>query len=298
MAVRPVFRFAPSPNGLLHLGHAYSALLNQHLAMKSGGDLLLRIEDIDVARCTPTFEAAIGTDLAWLGLRWREPIRRQSAHFALYGAVLDRLAARDLVYPCFCTRGDIARALAGKARWPRDPDGSPLYPRTCRTLVASERERRIIAGHPFCLRLDHVVAAAAVGGGRLTWTEYREGASPALCPVLPRVWGDAVLRRKDIPASYHLAVVVDDAVQAVTDVVRGEDLWPATSLHRLLQALLGYPEPAYHHHVLVRDDTGQKLSKSRGSESLARLRDAGVTADQIRHRLDRLPSPQFEARFC
>ncbi len=289
MAVRPTFRFAPSPNGKLHLGHAYSALRNRHLADERGGALLLRIEDIDVVRCTPAFEAAIQSDLTWLGIKWQGPVRRQSEHFACYAAALGKLTARGLVYPCFCTRGDIARALAGRLAWRRDPDGSPLYPGTCRELGHAERARRM-ARDGFCLRLDLGRAVAALGSA-LSWAEYHEGPHPVRMAAIPELWGDAVLRRKDIPTSYHVAVVVDDALQGVTEVVRGEDLLQATSLHRLLQALLDLPEPVYHHHRLLRDAAGHKLSKSRGSKTLAEWREQGLTPKQVRRLVEGLAGP-------
>jgi glutamyl-Q tRNA(Asp) synthetase len=278
---RRTFRFAPSPNGRLHLGHAYSALLNQRLAEAAKGDLLLRMEDIDTARCTAAFEASIKEDLHWLGFRWHGSIRRQSDHFALYGAALDLLAARQLLYPCFCTRGDIARALVGRSDWPRDPDGSSLYPGTCRHLDPAVRARFLAEGRPFQLRLD-MAAALKTLTGALVWTEYREGETPEIQAANPAAWGDAVLRRKDIPASYHIAVVVDDALQGITDVVRGADLLEATGLHRLLQELLGSAAPAYHHHRLILDVEAQKLSKSRQSPTLVDLRQSGATPEDVR----------------
>lgn len=284
MTSTPVFRFAPSPNGRLHLGHAYSALLNRRLADRTGGVLLLRMEDIDPLRCTPGHEAAIEDDLAWLGVTWSGPVLRQSARSGFYGETLDRLAARHLLYPCFCTRGEVARGVAAVPDWPRDPDGSPVYPGTCRGLGADERHRRMAGGAPFCLRLDVSRALDGVPAP-LTWAECREGDPAAPQTADPVAWGDAVLRRRDVPTSYHLAVVADDADQGVTDVVRGEDLLAATGLHRLLQVLLGLPAPTYHHHALVRDAAGQKLSKSRGSPALADLRRTGVTPADVRHRL-------------
>lgn len=281
-------RFAPSPNGPLHLGHAYSALRNAVVAERLGGRFLLRIEDIDTARCSPVFEAGIEADLAWLGLSWERPVRRQSQHGAAYGAALDRLHDDDLLFPCFCTRGDIARATAGRTDWPRDPDGAPLYPGTCRALPERERARRIADGQPHALRLDAAAAAARLPGA-LTWIECGEGDRPLLHEASAERWGDAVLRRKDLPGSYHVAVVVDDAAQNITDVVRGADLLEATSLHRLLQTLLGLPAPRYHHHRLVLDREGGKLSKSRGAPALADLRASGVSPGDVRAMaLDRL----------
>ncbi|WOJ88392.1 tRNA glutamyl-Q(34) synthetase GluQRS [Methylocapsa polymorpha] len=280
-----VFRFAPSSNGYLHLGHAYSALLNFEMARATGGRLLLRIEDIDIERCRPEFERAIYEDLCWLGLAWEEPVRRQSEHFAEYASALDRLGAQGLTYPCFCTRGEIMVAVASKPDWPRDPDGSPLYPGTCKHLSQEERRRRLAAGQLAAQRIDMEAALARVGF-RLGWREYSgagmEGRDVAAEPGL---WGDAVLSRKDIPTSYHIAVVFDDALQGATDVVRGEDLFMATSLHRLLQVLLDLPAPSYHHHPLLRDASGQKLSKSLRAKSLRALRQEGLSAAAAREKL-------------
>jgi len=279
----PVFRFAPSPNGYLHLGHALSALLNFDMARASGGRLLLRIEDIDAARCRSEYERAIYEDLAWLGIAWEEPVRRQSAHFDDYRAALAQLA--PLTYPSFESRGEIARLVAERERqgaWPRDPDGAPLYPGDARALTDAERRRRIDAGEPYTLRLE--MAAAIAKFGALTWNE--SGAGPAgetgSVAASPRQWGDVVLARKDLPTSYHLSVGVDDALQGVTHVVRGQDLFWSTSVHRLLQALLGLPVPCYHHHRLVLDADGQKLSKSTRATALRALRDGGATPSDIR----------------
>lgn len=245
--------------------------------------MLLRMENIDRERCTPAFEAAIAEDLAWLGLRWEQPVRRQSEHFALYTATLDRLHGHSLLYPCYCTRGDIAQAIGGRA-WPRDPDGASLYPGTCRHLSPGQRAEREAAGRRRCLRLD-MTAAIAAQGGLLSWRECRETGSAAAVPADPAAWGDIVLARRDMPASYHIAVVTDDEAQGITDVVRGEDLLQATSLHRLLQELLGFRAPAYHHHRIICDDTGRKLSKSRGSPSLRAMRADGLTPHHVCERL-------------
>lgn len=288
----PVCRFAPSPNGPLHLGHAYSALRNAAVARRGGGRLLVRMENIDLARCPPGNEAAILGDLAWLGVTWDTPVRRQSEHMALYRAALDKLDDRGLLYPCFCTRGDILRAIGDRPDWPRDPDGTPLYPGTCRGRSGRERARRMAEGTGYALRLDGARAQRALAGP-LAWTEYGEGEAPCPVEARPADWGDPVLRRRDIPASYHVAVVVDDAAQGVSDVVRGTDLFAATGLHRLLQALLGLPAPRYHHHRLVTGEDGRKLSKSRGAPALADLRRAGLAAGEvealIEARLARLP---------
>jgi len=287
---RPVFRFAPSPNGYLHLGHALSALLNGEAAAQSHGRLLLRIEDIDPARSRPEFIEAIFADLGWLGLTWEQPVRCQSEHLDLYREALEELRRRDLLYPCFCTRGAIARAVAaaetaGEAA-PRDPDGALLYPGTCRALAPEEASRRIGAGEPHAWRLR--MAEAAAMAGSLTWREHA-GAVPDsgwhTVAAEPQAFGDVALGRRDAPASYHLAVVCDDAAQGVTQVVRGRDLFAATSVHRLLQQLLHLREPGYHHHRLVLDDDGRKLSKSIASTSLRQLRASGVSPDEIRRRI-------------
>jgi len=285
----PVFRFAPSPNGHLHLGHAYSALLNFDLARQSGGTLLLRIEDIDATRCRPEFEAAIYEDLAWLGIAWAEPVRRQSEHLETYRAAVARLARAGLVYPAFESRAEIAAMVAARdaeGRWPRDPDGAPLYPGVARTLSAEAREKMIASGAPYALRLGMAAARACVPQ-RLTWTEL--GAGPGnetgIVEAVPEAWGDVVLARKETPTSYHLSVVIDDALQGVTDVVRGRDLFWATSVHRLLQHLLDLPAPRYRHHGLVLDEAGHKLSKSTRATALRALRAAGVTPAEIRRRV-------------
>lgn len=273
-----VFRFAPSPNGFLHLGHAFSALLNDRLARESGGRFLLRIEDIDTGRARPEFEQAIYEDLAWLGLDWERPVRRQSEHFDDYARALMRLDALGLLYACDCRRSDIVRAAQSRSDGPRDPDGAPHYPGTCR-LKPNRSAEEVLATGGVALRLDMRKAIERAGQG-LSW---REGGS--LVSADPARWGDVILARKDTPASYHLAVVVDDAIQGVTDVVRGRDLYHATSVHRLLQRLLDLPEPRYRHHDLLCDTTGEKLAKSRKSETLLDLRLSGVSGEDIRRRL-------------
>jgi len=285
----PVFRFAPSPNGPLHLGHAYSALLNFDLAQERGGRFLLRIEDIDPARCRPEFEAAIYQDLAWLGLAWEMPVRRQSEHLGEYRRAVEKLSELGLVYPSFESRAEIARLVAQREAegvWPRDPDGAPLYPGSARLLSSGERTRLIESGAPYALRLDMEVAIARAGD--LSWTEQGEGPDGETGPIAarPQAWGDVILTRKETPTSYHLSVVIDDALQGVTDIVRGQDLFHATSVHRLLQRLLGLPEPVYRHHRLIRDEDGHKLSKSSGSTGLRELRASGAGAADVRGLLD------------
>ena len=278
----PVFRFAPSPNGYLHLGHALSALLNADRARAGGGRLLLRIEDIDAARCRPEYEKAIDEDLAWLGLAWERPVRRQSEHLGDYRAALAKLDDMGLIYPSFESRAEIAQLVAQREPWPRDPDGAPLYPGNAKAMPAAERARRIAAGAPYALRLD--MAAATARAGALTWEETGAGPSGETGSIAanPGIWGDVVLARKETPTSYHLAVVVDDAAQGVTEVVRGRDLFHATSVHRLLQALLGLAVPHYHHHRLILDAQGNKLSKSTYATGLHELRARGAGAADIR----------------
>lgn len=273
----PVHRFAPTPNGQLHLGHARSALLNFEAARASGGRFLLRMEDIDPTRCRPEFEAAIFDDLRWLGLDWETPVRRQSAHMGDYAAALDRLDAMGLVYRSFESRADIRRAVEMRPSWPHDPDGAPVFPFARDEMSAQERRRRFEAGQPFALRLDMKAAMARLAGP-LSWFEDGEGRIPVDLPA----WGDVVIARKEVPTSYHLAVVVDDAAQGVTHVIRGADLKPSTSVHRLLQHLLGLPEPRYRHHALVLDAEGRKLSKSIGSEGIAALAGQGLIPQQVR----------------
>ena len=255
------------------------------MAREFGGRLLLRIEDIDTERCRPEYEAAIYEDLRWLGISWVEPVRRQSEHFDDYAAAIAELEAQGLLYPSFESRSELNAMVAEldrHGRWPRDPDGVPIYPGRARKLSAAERTRRRAAGEPFALRL--AMDAAVARAGALTWTET--GAGPhgqtGLVTAAPQMWGDVVLARKETPTSYHLAAVLDDALQGVTDVVRGQDLFWATGIHRLIQALLGLPEPAYHHHKLILDDEGRKLSKSTQSTGLRELRAAGATPRDIR----------------
>ena len=269
-----VTRFAPSPTGYLHLGHAYSALVGWRAAREGGGRFLLRIEDIDRARCRPEFTAAIFEDLAWLGLDWDGEVRVQSEHFGDYRAALDRLAARGLLYPCFCTRAGIKAEVREAARAPHGIDG-PLYPGTCRALAPAERERRIAAGASFALRLD--AARAATLAGPLWWRDEIAGRVAAD----PASHGDVVLARKDTPTSYHLAVTVDDAAQGVTLVTRGEDLFAATHIHRLLQALLDLPVPRWRHHPLLTDAGGRRYAKRDRALTLRALREAGRTPPEV-----------------
>jgi glutamyl-Q tRNA(Asp) synthetase len=274
-----VTRFAPSPTGRLHLGHAYSAILAHDYARERGGRFLLRIEDIDPGRTRDEFVAGILEDLAWLGLSWDGEVVRQSLRLPLYGQALERLKARGLVYPCFCTRSAIAAEIAASAAAPHGPDG-PLYPGACRRLSAEEREAR--AGEPHAWRLD--VAKASAEAGALYWND-----GDTEVQAEPEAHGDVVLARKDAPVSYHLAVTVDDAAQGVTDVVRGRDLYSATDVHRLLQALLGLPAPHYHHHPLITDPEGRRLAKRHGAPALADLRaegaDGRALADTLRDRV-------------
>lgn len=286
----PVFRFAPSPNGELHLGHALSAMLNFDMAREAGGRFLLRIEDIDPARCRTEYEAQIYEDLRWLGLDWEVPVRRQSEHVAEYRAALDALKTRGLVYPAFLSRAEVKAHVTNHekncGRWKYDPDGTPHYPTFERDLDPDEAAERIARGdrHMWRLNADKAVGALKGAAMPLTWTETNIG-NPHSAPANPAVWGDVVLWRWDAPSSYHLSVVLDDALQGVTHVVRGMDLFHATHVHRLLQELLGLPAPVYHHHPLIKDDTGQKLSKSIASTGLRALRESGETPSGIRRRL-------------
>jgi glutamyl-Q tRNA(Asp) synthetase len=281
----PVFRFAPSPNGYLHLGHAFSALLNFDLARRTGGRFLLRIEDIDATRCRLEFEQAIYEDLSWLGITWEAQVRRQSEHLAVHRDALEKLTARALIYPSFESRAEIARLVAKREEegpWPRDPDGAPLYPGHARSLSPEQRAQLLRSDAPYALRLD--MAAARACAGQLHWAEQGAGPKGETGTIVarPDAWGDVILARKETPTSYHLAVVMDDALQGVTEVVRGEDLFWSTSVHRLLQRLLGLPEPAYRHHRLILDSDRRKLSKSSAATGLRELRAAGATPAEIR----------------
>jgi glutamyl-Q tRNA(Asp) synthetase len=268
-----ITRFAPSPTGYLHLGHAFSAFNAWKRARSEHGRFLLRLEDIDPERCRPEYAAAIQADLAWLGLDWDGPPRVQSNHLADYRRVLDELSVRELVYPCFCTRADIMREFAASAAAPHGPDGAPLYSGACRRLSPTERADRIASGERFALRLD----MAATHQRGLTFREEGEG----LIACHPERFGDVVLARKDAPASYHLCVAHDDALQGVTLVTRGIDLKPATDLHRLLQALMGWPEPVYAHHRLLVDAAGRRLAKRDKAKTIRSLRAEGIPARAI-----------------
>ena len=272
-----VTRFAPSPNGFLHLGHAFSALTAFDAARAADGRFLLRIEDVDVARARPELEAAIYEDLAWLGIEWETPARRQSEHLGDYAGALDRLDARGLLYPCFCTRNEIENALTA----PHGPEGA-IYPGTCRTASADARAAQRASGRPFARRLDLAHALAAAGPLDFIESGHRIAVDAAR---LAAEIGDAVLARKDVPASYHVAVVHDDALQGVTHVIRGDDLAFATPLHRLLQRLLDLPTPEYRHHRLVTDATGKRFAKRDGAATLQALRTTGVTPEEIRARI-------------
>jgi len=282
-AAPPVFRFAPSPNGALHLGHAYSALLNQRMAREAGGSLLLRIEDIDTARCTPELEAAMLHDLAWLGIEWSGEPRRQSQHFSAYVEALDKLRQDGLIYPAFMSRAEIRNAVEDKSDWPCDLDGNPHYPGDERSWSAKQRESMIVNRPNHAWRLDMRVALERADNGQ-SWTEYGHESDKDNRTVVaaPSAWGDVILARSDTPTSYHLSVVLDDAQQSITHVVRGKDLYHATSIHRLLQELLGLPAPQYHHHDLILAEDGRKLSKSSDDTSLQSLRKAGHTPADIR----------------
>ncbi|MGH8206122.1 MAG: tRNA glutamyl-Q(34) synthetase GluQRS [Steroidobacteraceae bacterium] len=282
-------RFAPSPTGLLHLGHAFAALVAADAAQ--GGRFVLRIEDLDRGRARAEYEQAICEDLRWLGLSWHEPLLRQSERSGAYRAALAQLAAREVLYPCFCTRAQIAAEIARALEAPQGPEAAAVYPRTCRALTAAEREQRIASGAPYALRLDTARAAEALPA--LTFAECGAGPDGQHGPIAvqPSLLGDVVLARKDVPASYHLAVVVDDAFQDITLVTRGNDLYAATHVQRLLQALLGLPAPRYAHHRLILDAQGQKLSKRDRAISLRSLREGGASAQDIRQRLECARSP-------
>lgn len=280
---QPTIRFAPSPTGYLHIGHAYSALLAYKAAQDLNGRFLLRIEDIDQGRCRPEFEQAIYEDLAWLGLEWETPVRLQSAHFDDYAGALSKLQAAGLLYPCFCTRKEILREIALSPSAPHGPDGAQ-YPGICRELDAAEAEARIAQGHAYALRLDSGRAFHLLAERRQDQLEFVDQIRGRF-PVTAQAIGDVVLARKDTPTSYHLSVVLDDHIQGVTHIIRGEDLLAATGVHRVLQALLGLNVPEYHHHRLVRDAGGERLAKRRYSPTIRDLRAAGQRSRELRSRI-------------
>ena len=284
---KPVFRFAPSPNGLLHLGHAYSALLNQKMAREAQGKLLLRIEDIDIQRCTPELETQMLHDLEWIGFEWDEKPRRQSQHFDDYAEALKRLKDQDFVYPSTLSRSEIKKIISAKKDqdidWPCDPDGTPLYPGAERELSRSQCEEIFESGNNYALRLNTQKLNNHIGK-KLSWTEITDDQITKVT-AKPLAWGDVIIARKDFPMSYHLCCTVDDAIQGITHVVRGKDLYDATSIHCMLNAFFGHEQPVYHHHELILDVTGQKLSKSKQHKSLKELRSEGLKGEQIREQL-------------
>ncbi len=277
----PLLRFAPSPNGYLHLGHAYSALFTHKMALRENGRWLLRIEDIDPTRCRKEFVTAIFEDLHWLGLEWPHDVLFQSSRFDAYAHALEQLKQQGLIYPCFCTRTQIRNVASSRT----DPDGAPLYPGTCTSLSEKEIAQKRACKLPVQWRLDMRKACEKTGPLSFTEMPPLPGARPQVRFANPTRWGDVVLQRKDTPTSYHLAVVVDDAFQNITHVTRGRDLEAATDIHMLLQMLLGLPTPTYTFHRLITDAGNLKLSKSRGSPSLKDLRKAGVSPSDIRTRL-------------
>ena len=279
-----VFRFAPSPNGELHLGHAYSASLNFQMAKQTGGQFLLRIEDIDTERCRPDLETQMLHDLEWLGIEWNETPRRQSEHFETYRDALDTLEDAGLIYPAFMSRREIKTTVENwGASWKTDPDGVPIYPGDEKNW-SDDRIQQMQADRPTHTKRLDMQAACHHVGSTLHWEETGSGpeGETGLVEADPQAWGDVVLGRSDTPTSYHLSVVVDDALQGVTNIVRGQDLFWSTSIHRLLQELLGLPQPQYHHHRLITDDQGHQLSKSQKDTSIRALREAGLTPDDIR----------------
>ena len=271
-----VTRFAPSPTGHMHLGHAYSALTAHAAAQGKTGKFLLRIEDIDTTRCKPEYVESIVEDLAWLGLEWEKPVRKQSKNMKLYKDALKTLERKGFVYPCFCTRAEIKAEIERSGHAPHGPDG-PVYPGTCRHIDQEAAQKRMEKGEPYALRLDMARAAAIVGP--LAWHDRAHGKVKAR----PENFGDVVLARKDTPASYHLAVTIDDHVQGITLVTRGADLFEATHVHRLLQALLGLKTPEYHHHRLLTDEAGRRLAKRDGDLTIRALRETHYTADEVRN---------------
>lgn len=293
---RPLFRFAPSPNGWLHLGHAFSALTAFERSQEARGRFLLRIEDIDTGRTRSEYIDGIFQDLEWLGLSWKHPVRRQSECFPAYEAAIQRLRKMDVLYPCFATRKEIIDTITQGGipldRWPRDPDGGLLYPGIYKDITQAERSSLLWEGRTFAWRLNMLKAKALaeeINGGPISFEESGPENLPngtdkgqVTCTIAPERFGDVILARKDVPTSYHIAVVIDDADQGITDVVRGQDLFPATDIHRLLQVLLGLPAPRYHHHRLIRDDTGRRLAKSARDQGIRELRQQGLSPNDIR----------------
>jgi glutamyl-Q tRNA(Asp) synthetase len=292
---RPTFRFAPSPTGELHIGHALSALTGWQWAKRLGGRFLLRIEDIDTGRARQKFTEQIFDDLAWLAITWEEPVMHQSDRFDAYRAQTDRLLHMGLLYPCFATRKEIKDAVAERDDHPLDPDGAPLYPGLHKGLTADEIDRRKEAGQPFALRLDmsHALSRAReiMHGAPITYAALDATGSAHTVRATPERWGDVIIVRKDVPSSYHLAVTIDDAQQGITHVTRGLDLEAATDVHRLLQVLLGLPAPRYHHHRLLHDAAGDKLSKSLRAESLHSLRAKGMSANDVLGKIGEIAVP-------
>ena len=276
-----ITRFAPSPTGFLHLGHVYSASLAWRSARESGGRFILRMEDIDQTRCRPEFEAAIYEDLSWLGLEWDPPVRRQSEHLDDYSALLEKLSDRDLIYPCFCTRKEIAAEIARSNSAPHGPEG-PVYPGICRGMREVERQRRFEQDEPYALRLNMVNAIAAVELETMRFHEIGKGH----IQCNPEPFGDIVLARKETPTSYHLAVTFDDAIQDVNHIIRGQDLFPSTHIHRLLQGLLDLPTPTYFHHGLISDGKGRRLSKRDKDATIKSLREYGYQPEEVRKMVD------------
>ena len=287
MSSPPVFRFAPSPTGLLHLGHAFSALYAFNAARAAGGKFLLRIEDIDHTRCRSEYVSQIFDDLSWLGLKWDEPVRHQSRHMADYAAALEKLEALGVTYRCLASRNEIRAEVertTGLDAARRDPDGALIYPGMYRHMDAVKFNRLMVPGKAACIRLD-MARAINLAGKTLTFQEKGSGPQGERGEVVcrPEAWGDVIIARKETPTSYHLSVVVDDAVQGISEVTRGQDVFHATSIHRLLQTLLQLPEPVYNHHRLIRDDSGRRLSKSAADKSLKALREEGFGPEELLH---------------
>lgn len=276
-----IFRFAPSPNGFLHLGHAYSALFTARAAQQAGGTFLLRIEDIDLERSKPEFLDAIFEDLSWLGLQWPDPVMHQSARLDFYQEAAEKLKAMGLLYPCFCSRAEIAANQTGQ----KDPDGAPIYPGTCKRLSKSEIDRRLQEGQAANWRLATNEALAQTGNLTFTIAQPTPDDRPQIRYAHPERWGDIVIQRKTTPTSYHLSVVVDDAAQNISHVTRGRDMEAATDIHVLLQFLLGLPSPIYTHHKLIHDENDKKLSKSKAAMSLREWRENGKTPNDVRTHL-------------